>query len=380
METLFSWNDAFLTHLPEVDRQHQQLVQVINDLGAMVMAGDAIDREVYSGVRDRILEYAKVHFATEERFMAEQGLDERHVRLHVASHRDFAEDVLELSGVAGREVPIRQGRQLTTFLVQWLAFHILGMDQDMARQVRAVQAGATPEAAFEADAEAARSHAEPLVTALGSLVSTVSEQNRELRRLNRDLEERVAARTRQLEEANQRLEALATQDPLTGLPNRRLAMLSLERLWDEWRRYRSVFSLALLDADHFKPVNDRFGHAKGDELLRILAGRLRLAVRASDLVCRLGGDEFLVICPRCELQGALGVANRILAESTPLATTDGEIYWDGSLSLGVAQVRADLPSVEALLHEADAALYVSKQEGGGRATAHDAGVAPPAAR
>ena len=133
------------------------------------------------------------------------------------------------------------------------------------------------------------------------------------------------------------------------------------------RRDGTPMSVLLLDADHFKPVNDQFGHAVGDELLRHLAQRLRNAVRSSDIVCRIGGDEFLVICPRSNLHGAVRAAQKILDSQEPFLTAQAQPCWDGSLSIGIAEVDAAMLHTEDLLKRADRALYEAKQKGGSRA-------------
>ncbi|HNE73220.1 MAG TPA: GGDEF domain-containing protein, partial [Giesbergeria sp.] len=167
--------------------------------------------------------------------------------------------------------------------------------------------------------------------------------------------------------ANRQLQMLSSQDDLTGLPNRRFAVAALNELWAEARRDGTPMSVLLLDADHFKPVNDQFGHAVGDELLRHLAQRLRNAVRSSDIVCRIGGDEFLVICPRSNLHGAVRAAQKILDSQEPFLTAQAQPCWDGSLSIGIAEVDAAMLHTEDLLKRADRALYEAKQKGGSRA-------------
>jgi len=139
-------------------------------------------------------------------------------------------------------------------------------------------------------------------------------------------------------------------------------------LLEKARYHDEGLSVLMLDADHFKAVNDRFGHAQGDTLLRTLAERLRQSVRASDIVCRLGGDEFLIICPRGTREGALNVARLILETSQPCFTPDGVECWDGAISIGIAEAEGDLVKPEDLLGAADQALYASKHKKGGCVT------------
>lgn len=363
MISLFTWNEAFLTRLPSVDEQHQRLVGLINDLGELVMSSQEVDARQFVAARDKLLEYAQVHFSDEESLMERSGLDPRHIERHRGEHRAFIADAVAIGGVANEISPDRV-RALVEYLVHWLAYHVLDVDQGMARQVRALQDGLTAAEAFERDDRSTHTGREPLLAAMSGLFFTVSERNRELRALNRELEQRVRERTTELEQANRQLQLLSTHDDLTGLPNRRYAQISLRQQWVERQRYSGPLAVLLLDADHFKQVNDGFGHAQGDALLRSLAQRLRGCVRASDIVCRLGGDEFLVICPHGSRAGATELARKILAERQPFLTVDGVQCWDGSVSIGVAEAVDSMKSPEDLLQAADEALYAAKRQGG----------------
>ncbi len=363
MSTLFDWNETFLTGLPAIDHQHQRLVELINDLGELVTSSDTVDASAFAFARDTLLDYVGTHFSEEEALMEQAGLDRRHLERHHAAHRAFTHEALVL-GESGQDMTADRARELVDFLLNWLAYHILGVDQGMARQMRAIESGQTPAAAYEDDVSHMQARTEPLLAALSGLFQIISERNRALRALNRELDERVRQRTAELERANQQLHVLSIRDDLTGLPNRRFAISALDELWREARRGGTPLSVLMLDADRFKAVNDTFGHASGDALLRELATRLQDAVRTSDIVCRLGGDEFLVICPRSPRDGAAQVANKILASRAPFYMEDGTECWNGSLSIGVAEAGNDMAAPEDLLRAADEALYAAKRQGG----------------
>lgn len=184
-----------------------------------------------------------------------------------------------------------------------------------------------------------------------------------LREANETLEARVVERTRALEEANTKLERLATVDPLTGVWNRRhfleLAAVELGRA----RRHNRHFSVFLLDLDHFKAVNDGHGHAAGDEVLRATVARTQASLRTSDQIARFGGEEFVVLLPETDAEGARIVAERVRAAiaATPVMVEGAAIRI--TASLGVASWTADEPSVEQTLRRADSALYEAKQAG-----------------
>ena len=363
MVSLFQWNDSFLTHLPEVDAQHQQLVGLINDLSGMLISTDRLDETLFNQARDGIVQYAHTHFVLEENLMLQVEIDSRFYKRHVTEHQAFVNKALAVNDL-GPNVDLQTAQYVVEFLIEWLAHHILEMDQQMARQIEAIRTGISPAEAFNRESKNQQSYSEPLLTAMTGLFVMVSERNRALRTLNHELENRVSERTQKLQEANEELHTLSIQDELTGLYNRRYADINLDRLWLERNRYGGGLSVLMIDADHFKAVNDRFGHAQGDKLLKLLADRLRKMVRKSDIVCRLGGDEFLIICPRNTYEGIVHLAAKLIQTSHPYLTEDGVEYWNGCISIGLAEADADMKSPDDLLQAADVALYQAKRAGG----------------
>jgi len=158
----------------------------------------------------------------------------------------------------------------------------------------------------------------------------------------------------------------ALHDPLTGLPNRTLALDRLQHALDRLRRDGCVVATLLLDLDRFKVINDSLGHAAGDELLLALAPRLTEAVRTTDTVARLSGDEFLIICQAADgVREITTVAERLAAAvSRPFQIDSGEHHMTASIGIAVATGIHDTP--ESLLRDADAAMYRAKRRGPGR--------------
>jgi diguanylate cyclase (GGDEF)-like protein len=153
----------------------------------------------------------------------------------------------------------------------------------------------------------------------------------------------------------------ASIDPLTHLPNRRSLTLELEREHALARRGRPVFSVLLLDVDHFKDVNDACGHQTGDRVLEEIAGRLRRRARGSDVVGRWGGEEFLIVAPDTSHDGAFSLADdlRCAVSEAPIETELGSV--SVTASVGVAEWERE--TVEVLLSRADRALYEAKSSG-----------------
>jgi len=185
------------------------------------------------------------------------------------------------------------------------------------------------------------------------------------RRANDTLENKVRERTNELESANQKLAELSTTDALTGVRNRRFFDQVFQREFNRAYREREQLSILMLDIDHFKAVNDDYGHQVGDEALRVVAGVLLEVIhRTTDLTARYGGEEFVVVLPNTDVNGAFKVAEKIrqrIAEQ--LLDADGTEF---SLTVSIG-IMGDAPSsgdnVDHWLKEADDALYLAKEGG-----------------
>jgi diguanylate cyclase (GGDEF)-like protein/PAS domain S-box-containing protein len=197
----------------------------------------------------------------------------------------------------------------------------------------------------------------PQLDADGELVSIAA--------VGRDLTER---KRREAELAHR-----ATHDVLTGLPNRALLLDRLERAMDRVRSSASdEVALLFIDLDRFKAVNDELGHDAGDELLRVVAERLAGALRTVDVVARIGGDEFVVLCPGLSRAEAEDVALRLLraVSSTPVVVRGQVVEVTASVGVTVAAGTPD-DHAEGLLREADAAMYQAKARGRNRFEVYD---------
>lgn len=365
MKTLFDWDPSFLTRLTVIDAQHKHLVDLINQLAGRVINCEEPDGGGVEALLAGLFSYARDHFADEERQMALDGVDRRHVVPHREEHQAFMHELITFNQ-PGEAITHERAMKLLHYLMSWLARHILIVDQSMARQVLAIRGGVSPEQAWADDRGSRPDAGTPqLLHALDGTLEALFERNRELQAANRELERRVAERTQELEEANRRLQLISMEDELTGLLNRRFAFMTLDRLWAGFSRNGRTFAVLLLDADSFKQVNDRYGHATGDTVLRELADRLRQAIRQDDILCRLGGDEFLVICPGSNALQAQELATRVLDTRRAVATDNGESCWNGGVSIGVAETDPAMAQPADLLQAADRAMYAAKREGGG---------------
>jgi diguanylate cyclase (GGDEF)-like protein len=175
---------------------------------------------------------------------------------------------------------------------------------------------------------------------------------------------------------NRRYQELATTDPLTGLRNRRYFQDRLREECARSDRTDHPLSLIMVDLDHFKAVNDAWGHPVGDEALAHAARLISGSVRACDVACRVGGEEFAVLCPGARAEEAYRVAERVrrALEQSPLVVKGQEVAVTGSL--GLASRESD-SGTEDLVRQADLALYRAKAAGRNRVEVAPDEAAPP---
>ncbi|WP_370278925.1 GGDEF domain-containing protein [Pontibacterium sp.] len=358
----FRWDSSFLTGINEVDDQHHRLVDIINQFGDLLAEQNEVTTLAMEGLLQELIEYTHYHFSEEEQFMEAAGIDPRHLKPHKEAHKHFIEEVLNIRSEL-RENGLASGEPVLKFLTHWLAYHILGTDMSMSRQIAAIHAGSSGAEAFDQEERERATSTEPLLHALNGLFQQVSKRNRQLTELNRTLEERVEARTHELAEANARLEAIAMTDALTGLPNRRHALIAFEQEWLRADSQHSPISCMMIDADGFKQINDTYGHDAGDVVLQELAHSLRDSVRTDDIVARLGGDEFLIICPDTDLDDGLLVAEQVRATVNAMRVKAGDGEWHGSISVGVSARTNAMEGPEMLIKAADLGVYKSKEDG-----------------
>ncbi len=174
----------------------------------------------------------------------------------------------------------------------------------------------------------------------------------------------------------EQLEKLATIDPLTGICNRRHFLALAEAEWSRFQRYQRPLSVLMVDIDHFKSVNDRFGHAAGDEALTLVAEACRDRQRGSDIVGRIGGEEFALLLPETDMLQACVVAERIRIAliARPFIVEDAPVTL--TVSIGVAAATLSMSGPGALMKAGDRALYAAKAQGRNRVMQFDSKMLP----
>jgi diguanylate cyclase (GGDEF)-like protein/PAS domain S-box-containing protein len=194
-------------------------------------------------------------------------------------------------------------------------------------------------------------------------VTPLEQKKRELK----TMVDYLRASSEEIRRQNRELEHLATRDPLTGALNRRSFFERFEAEWKSCERYDHDLSVAMVDVDHFKSVNDKHGHSMGDEVLRQVAACLQKAVRETDIVCRYGGEEFAILMPNTNLERA-----EICAERCRLAISKLEFgNFSVTASMGVSALTEGPNSPQELLDQADKCLYVAKRNGRNQVIRYD---------
>lgn len=178
--------------------------------------------------------------------------------------------------------------------------------------------------------------------------------------------ERLTRMAAELALSNRRLQLAALTDPLTELANRRAGVAALSQTWSASVRHGQPLTVISIDIDHFKSINDVYGHAAGDTVLQHIGRDLRAAARKEDTVCRWGGEEFLVISPNVALADGILAAERLRKSIATLPIVADGVAIAITVSLGVASWESGLGSQERLLAVVDQALYAAKQGGRNR--------------
>ena len=358
----FQWDQAFQTGSFEVDEQHQHLVNIVNEFGDLLVRNTADTVEI-DKVCSQLVEYTRYHFDEEERLMAAIGLDQRHRSQHSQQHAGLLDEIQSLRHdllVSDQNA----GKIFFEFLIDWLVFHILGTDMLMARQIEAINQGKTAAEAYSCEEQDSRHSTGLLLRAVKNLLYQISGRNKQLVELNQTLERKVQERTHDLSAANQKLQELASTDGLTGALNRRAFIEEASGRFRLARRYHRPLSLLMLDVDHFKQVNDTCGHQIGDRVLARLSQVIGSGLRGTDLLGRIGGEEFAVILPETDLEQAVRLTERLVsAVRNTTIEIESALPLRVTVSIGIATLTPSTVDVDAMMRQADAALYRAKAEG-----------------
>ncbi len=189
------------------------------------------------------------------------------------------------------------------------------------------------------------------------------EELEKIKYINTSLKSELEAARRVLEKQRKAIESiqeLSKKDHLTGLYTRRYMNEVLDECLYNFKRYKSIFSIIMLDLDDFKKINDTYGHLAGDEVLRSIGSILLRNTRQTDVSIRYGGDEFIIILPETKLEDAVVVAKKLKNKLASITFKKGNVEFKCTASIGVTQVKEG-DTLESLLERVDKALYETKK-------------------
>ena len=189
------------------------------------------------------------------------------------------------------------------------------------------------------------------------------QRRHELQLQNQLLEEKIIKRTLDLEKAKSEAEFLARTDPMTGLNNRRAFFDLGTQVAKEATRYEWSYCVLMLDIDHFKKVNDKFGHDIGDQAIIRLANCIHTTIRESDIAGRLGGEEFAIIIPKANINEGLTLAGRLQKDIAGISINTTQSTLTYTVSIGVAYNQRETDTLNIVLKRSDEALYKAKNSG-----------------
>ncbi|WP_420590014.1 diguanylate cyclase [Bacterioplanoides sp.] len=189
------------------------------------------------------------------------------------------------------------------------------------------------------------------------------QRKHELQQQNEQLEDKVRQRTRELEQAKHHAETLARTDPMTALNNRRAFFELGNQIEKIAKRHKRPFCILMLDIDHFKRINDQYGHDVGDKAIIALADCIGDTIRDSDVAARIGGEEFAIITPEASIDSGMGLARRLQQAIALLRIPSQQGEFGYSVSIGLAALEDHSDNLNRVLKRADEALYDAKNSG-----------------
>lgn len=364
----FKWQQNYSTENPLIDAQHFKLIEIINHIQQNMDLNDNTQNILLLDSILKFNKYIKKHFNTEESLMKIYSVDLRHCDVHIEQHRDFEHELTNYLNSFKNIDPRKKIEEMLELASNWINFHILTSDFELMKQINYISSeGYHPSTAFNLIVDQYDLNSYQYIDSLKTTYRLQLKRKIQLEKENANLVQELKTKTNKISGLKKQLNNAMFLDILTGLPNRRYVMEELDKLIYEWNRYDTIFSVLFIDVDQFKTINDKYGHDYGDVLLQWLAFFLKKNTRKNDTVCRLSGDEFIIICPHTDTLSALKIGRHLNKKCTysPLNIT---LYWKPSLSIGVSTINNDNSTSSEILKQADAAMYISKQNGGGTTT------------
>ena len=360
---IFPWTSNLETGIESIDEQHKKLVELLNSLTQHLVNHDDV---MISEVFDELAAYANYHFDSEESVWEPYFKNDAWYKEHKGSHESFLPSVLEIKEKYSDKTLNEVIEIIVKYLIRWLAHHIIGDDKKMALVIHKVNSGMSFEEAKKATVNDIKGSSKVLIDTVLTMYDRLSSRTLELMK---ERNERKIAEVK-LTEANKRLETLSITDQLTGLYNRRYFEEVFQKELNRAKRSQKFLTFIMLDIDHFKKLNDTYGHIEGDRALVNVADKLQqLCNRSGDYIFRMGGEEFGILITDSnepvEQRFAEKLCRSIEALKIPNKNSDVSRYT--TISMGIAsKVPQKSDTEDFFLITADAQLYEAKEMGRNR--------------
>lgn len=356
---IFPWTPQLETGIESIDQQHKKLVDLLNLLTLHLVNHDEVK---IAEVFDELASYANYHFESEELVWEPYFKDDEWYIKHKSTHSSFLPAVLDIKESHSNKNLSETVQIIVTFLIRWLAQHIIGEDKKMALLIHKVESGLSFDTAKQETENEFEGSSLVLIETALTMYDRLSSRTLDLMR-ERNERKKVEFH---LIEANKRLEALSITDQLTDLYNRRYFDHVFDRELRRAKRAKHFFTFIMLDIDHFKSLNDTYGHLDGDKALKKVSKLLKeFCQRSGDYVFRLGGEEFgILITDQNEPLANDYIDNlRLSIEKMKIPNKHTETKYL-TASMGIITKIPELTDTEDyFLSTADSLLYQAKMQG-----------------
>lgn len=368
-QNIFPWNTHYETGVESIDDQHKKLVELLNifcnkTCAAMIREED-FKSSVYKSLND-LVDYTRFHFEYEEKIYEQYFKNETFFKKHQESHKGLAKTAEHFLSEFNLKTGDFEIEVFVSTLVLWLSEHILTDDMRMFSIILKINGGMSLEESVRmvnAEMDGEKRQIAETMTSMMKVSTALSMNLRheigERKKVERELIEEIIIRKK----TEKKLKFLSQHDGLTGLPNRHLFEELSGLALSHAKRGNKEQAILFIDIDGFKAVNDSLGHKAGDALLILIAKRLKECVRESDVVARIGGDEFVIhLGGRCGVDDAKIIAGKINTSISMPFKLEKDTANVGA-SIGISTYPSDAKDVETLVKNADAAMYVAKKAG-----------------
>lgn len=359
---VFPWNENLDTGITIIDEQHKRLVSLLNRLAASLARDNLIET---NDIFTELTEYAEFHFETEEAIWLEYFGDDSWLSSHQLSHSSFLPKVIELKEHEKNKSQNEIIEGIILFLIRWLAFHILDSDKRMALLIQYINAGLSFDQAKIASDKKMSGSIRVVIETVMQMYDSLSSRTMEFMRESHkreQIEKELHKANKQLRKANLRLESLAVTDQLTNLFNRRHFNTIFARELERAKRDKIPLALIVLDIDHFKKINDNYGHSAGDAALVTLAHAMSKTVGPDGMTARLGGEEFAIFLPGQTLDKGVKIADAVCANIRQLDPLIEGHRIKMTVSIGCS-LHPKSALIGKSLKQADELLYRAKSSG-----------------